>query len=115
MIGATKKAHIKAGIDFARRNNLRLIVRNTGHDFIGRSTGWGALIVNTHSFQDVEFIESWNGPGGYTGGAVTVAAGVQGRALLRKAVAQNPPVTVVTGECPVKLTVRVHCCDRDLD
>ena len=82
-----------------------MIIRNTGHDFIGRSTGWGALVINTHSFQDVEFIKNWNGPGGYTGGAVTIAAGVQGRALLRKAVAQNPPVTVVTGECPVSWIV----------
>ncbi|KAK5655587.1 hypothetical protein OQA88_5518 [Cercophora sp. LCS_1] len=100
VIKATKKTHIKAGIDFARRNNLRLIIRNTGHDFFGRSTGWGSLIINTHSFQDVEFTANWKGPGGYTGSAVTVGAGVQGRALLRKAVAQNPPVTVVTGECP---------------
>ncbi len=38
---ATAKAHVKASIDFARRHNLRLVIRNTGHDFIGRSTGWG--------------------------------------------------------------------------
>ncbi|EAQ82972.1 hypothetical protein CHGG_10790 [Chaetomium globosum CBS 148.51] len=84
-----------------RHNNLRLIVRNTGHDFMGRSTGWGALVINTHSFQDVEFTKSWAGGScGYKGSAVTVGAGVQGRALLRQAVAQDPPVTVVTGECP---------------
>jgi FAD binding domain len=102
VIEATKKQHIKAGIDFARQNNLRLVVRNTGHDFIGRSTGWGALVINTHSFQDVEFTKSWSGAGGYTGGAVTIGAGVQGRALLRQAFAQSPPVSVVTGECPVR-------------
>jgi hypothetical protein len=100
-IKATKKAHIKAGVDFARKNNLRLLIRNTGHDFAGRSTGWGALIINTHSFQDVKFFKKWDGPGGYAGGAVTIGAGVQGRALLKQAVAQNPPVTVVVGECPV--------------
>ncbi|KAH8890145.1 FAD-binding domain-containing protein [Thozetella sp. PMI_491] len=92
--------HIKAGVDFARTNNLRLIIRNTGHDFIGRSTGWGALVINTHSFQDVDFTPAWNGPGGYTGSAVTIGAGVQGRALLRQANAQSPPLGVVTGECP---------------
>jgi FAD/FMN-containing dehydrogenase len=100
VIRATEKEHLKAGVDFAREHNLRLIVRNTGHDFMGRSTGWGALVINTHSFQDVKFVENWNGPGGYKGSAVTVGAGVQGRALLRQAVAQDPPVTVVTGECP---------------
>ncbi|KAJ5014704.1 FAD-linked oxidoreductase ZEB1 [Colletotrichum sp. SAR 10_99] len=100
VVTATKKGHIKAGVDFARENNLRLIIRNTGHDFIGRSVGWGSLIVNTHSFQDITFSDTWAGPGNYTGGTVTVGAGVQGRALLRAANAQNPPVLVVTGECP---------------
>ncbi|KAK1752608.1 6-hydroxy-D-nicotine oxidase [Echria macrotheca] len=100
LLKATKIAHIKAGVDFARRNNIRLVVRNSGHDFVGRSTGWGALVINTHSFQDIKFVDKWDAPGGYSGGAVTIAAGVQGRPLLRQAVAQKPPVTVVTGECP---------------
>ncbi|RYP62196.1 hypothetical protein DL771_009828 [Monosporascus sp. 5C6A] len=100
VIKAQTKEHIKAGVDFARENNVRLIIRNTGHDFIGRSTGWGALVINTHSFQDVEFTDKYTGPGGYTGGAVTIGAGVQGRALLAKAHAQDPPVQVMTGECP---------------
>lgn len=102
VIRAKTKQHIKAGLDFARKINLRLTVRNTGHDFAGRSNGWGALVINTHSFQDVKFHKKWNapGPGGYSGPAVTIGAGVQGRALLRQAVAQNPPATVVVGECP---------------
>ncbi|KAI1646707.1 FAD-binding domain-containing protein [Daldinia loculata] len=100
VITAQSKDHIKAGVDFARENNLRLIIRNTGHDFIGRSTGWGALIINTHSFQDIEFTTEYSGPGDYKGGAVTIGAGVQGRALLTRAHAQNPPVTALTGECP---------------
>jgi hypothetical protein len=34
VIMATTKDQIKAGVDFARERNLRLIVRNTGHDFM---------------------------------------------------------------------------------
>lgn len=100
VIKATTKAHVKAGIDFARKNNIRLIVRNTGHDFIGRSVGWGSLVINTHSFQSVEWINAYTGPGGYTGGAVKIGAGVQGRSILEQGHAQNPPVVIVTGECP---------------
>ncbi|KAK1751039.1 hypothetical protein QBC47DRAFT_417474 [Echria macrotheca] len=100
VIKATTKAHVKAGIDFARKNNIRLIVRNTGHDFIGRSVGWGSLIINTHSFQSVEWINKYNGPGGYRGGAVKLGAGVQGRSILEQGHARNPPVVIVTGECP---------------
>ncbi|KAL2192505.1 hypothetical protein P885DRAFT_72919 [Corynascus similis CBS 632.67] len=100
VIMATKPQHVKAGIDFARQNNLRLIVRNTGHDFIGRSTGYGSLVINTHSFQQVNWINSYSGPGSYRGGAVTIGAGVQGETILSKGHARNPPLVVVTGECP---------------
>lgn len=94
-------AHIQAGINFARENNLRLIIRNTGHDFLGRSVGWGALVINTHSFQDIKFSNSWNGNCGYTGPAVTVGAGVQAFQVLKQANALNPPKIMVTGECAV--------------
>jgi hypothetical protein len=102
VILATDKSHVKAGIDFARDNNLRLIIRNTGHDFIGRSTGWGALVINTHSFQDITFTDAYTGAGDYSGSAVTIGAGVQGRNLLKHAFEQSPPVSLVTGECPVR-------------
>lgn len=100
VIMAKTEAHIKAGIDFARKNNIRLIVRNTGHDFLGRSTGYGALIINTHSFQNINFVNSYQGPGTYRGSAVTIGAGVQGRTILTAAHNRNPPLSVVTGECP---------------
>ncbi|KAF3771369.1 FAD-binding domain-containing protein [Cryphonectria parasitica EP155] len=100
VILATEYEHIKAGIDFAREHQLRLIVRNTGHDFLGRSTGWGALVINTHSFQNATFSVNYEGPGNYTGPSVRVGAGVQGRQLLRQANAENPPLALVVGECP---------------
>lgn len=104
LIMAKKESHIKTGILFAKQFGMRLIIRNTGHDFIGRSTGWGSLVINTHSFQDVTFLDSWSGPGDYHGRAITIGAGVQARDLLRKAHAQNPPLTIVVGECPVSLS-----------
>jgi len=100
VILAKAKEHIKAGIDFARKKNLRLIVRNTGHDFIGRSTGWGSLIINTHSFQNVEFLDKYKGPGDYSGSAVKIGAGVQGAALMAKCAEKK--LAVVVGECPVR-------------
>lgn len=97
---AKTRNHIKAGIDFARQNNIRLVIRNTGHDFIGRSTGAGSLIINTHSFQEITWINSYSGPGSYSGGAVKIAAGVQGKTILAAGHARNPPKAIVTGECP---------------
>jgi hypothetical protein len=107
IIDAQTREHIKAGLDFARDNNIRLVIRNTGHDFIGRSAGWGTLIIRTRSFQEVKWIKSYAGPGTYKGRAVTMGAGIQGRDILTKANAQTPPQALMTGECPVSDYTRV--------
>ncbi|KAL4940755.1 hypothetical protein BDV06DRAFT_213210 [Aspergillus oleicola] len=36
---------------FAREHNLRLVIKNTGHDYTGRSSGFGALGLWTHNIQ----------------------------------------------------------------
>lgn len=93
--------HIKAGVDFARTKNLRLVIRNTGHDFEGRSAGAGSLAINTHNFKDISFVNNYAGPGDYKGPAMTIGAGVQGYEISDAAHARNPPQNVVTGECEV--------------
>jgi FAD/FMN-containing dehydrogenase len=110
---AKTKEHVKAGVDFARENSVRLVIRNTGHDFEGRSAGAGSLAINTHGFKDIFFIENYSSPG-YTGTAVTIGAGVQGFDLLAAANAMTPPQTVVTGECGVGalITTKLQGLDR---
>jgi hypothetical protein len=110
VIVAKTKDQIKAGVDFARERNLRLIIRNTGHDFMGRSTGFGSLIINTHSFKDVTFVKKYSGPGDWSGSAAIVGAGVQGRELYRQAFAQTPKVVIVGGECPVSWAILGCVC-----
>jgi FAD/FMN-containing dehydrogenase len=102
-IVAKKEKHIAAGVKFARKHNIRLVIRNTGHDFMGRSTGYGGLTINTHRFKDVQFTKTYKGPGGYKGSAVTVGAGIQVGELYKLAFEQSPKVTVVGGECAVRL------------
>lgn len=36
VINATSKEHVKAGVDFARTHNVRLNIKGTGHDYLGR-------------------------------------------------------------------------------
>lgn len=36
VVNATCAEHVKAGVDFARENHIRLIVKGTGHDYMGR-------------------------------------------------------------------------------
>lgn len=100
-IKAKTIAHIQAGVLFAKNNNLRLIIRNTGHDFLGRSVGWGALVINTHGFKDISLTNSYRGACDYTGSAITVGAGVQAFEALSKLHSLSPPKIMVTGECAV--------------
>lgn len=71
---------IQAGVRFAREHNLRLAIRNTGHDFSGRSTAPESLQINTHLMTDKSVHKNFKPAGCDTEGeglAVTLGAGVQ--------------------------------------
>jgi hypothetical protein len=36
VVNASTTAHVKLAVDFARENNIRLVVKSSGHDFLGR-------------------------------------------------------------------------------
>ncbi|KAL8889085.1 MAG: hypothetical protein Q9215_003584 [Flavoplaca cf. flavocitrina] len=44
-INATEANQVTTGIRFAKRYNLRLVIRDTGHDLLRRSTGYGSLQI----------------------------------------------------------------------
>lgn len=95
-VNATGAAHIAAAVGFARDKNVRLVIRNTGHDYLGRSTGAGALAAWTHHLKDITPVH-WDGAG-FTGTALKLGAGVQGYEMLRAATALGR--VAVGGECP---------------
>ena len=70
---------------------------------MGRSTGYGSLVLNTHSFKNVSWIKKYAGPGKYRGGAVKISAGIQVGELYKLARGQKPPLVVIGGECAVSL------------
>ncbi|KAF2004951.1 FAD binding domain-containing protein [Amniculicola lignicola CBS 123094] len=69
---------VQLAVNFAREKNLRLVIKNTGHDFGAKSVGKGSVSIWTHFLKDMVFIEKWKGgKGGYEGPAVRFGAGVQ--------------------------------------
>ena len=42
----------QAAVKFANEKNLRLVIRNTGHDYLGRSAGRGGFLLWTHHLKD---------------------------------------------------------------
>ncbi|KAK4159144.1 hypothetical protein QBC43DRAFT_133331 [Cladorrhinum sp. PSN259] len=95
-VAVESAADIIATVNFARNNNIRFVVRNTGHDYNGRSTGAGALSVWTHKLKSVQW-KNWNDKY-YKGTAVKVGAGIQGYDLLEEGLKVKQ--VVVGGECP---------------
>lgn len=88
---------IQLAVNFARNTGIRLVVKNTGHDFLGRSAGAGSLSIWTHKLKDLQYIPKYSGPGGYKGPAIKAGAGVEGRDLYE--FGHQYGVTTVGGIC----------------
>ncbi|KAJ5918308.1 FAD linked oxidase N-terminal [Penicillium verhagenii] len=86
---------VQLAVNFARNANLRFVVKNTGHDFNGKSTGAGGLGVWTHNLKDLEYIAEYS-ISGYQGPAVKMGAGVQAFEVYEKG--EELGFTAVGGE-----------------
>ncbi|KAK2591115.1 hypothetical protein QQS21_011203 [Conoideocrella luteorostrata] len=95
-VAATNVTDYRATINFVRKHNIRLVIRNTGHDYFGKSTGAGSLALWTHSIKGHSILD-FNSPA-YTGKAMKIGAGVQ--AAEAQAVANTQGYMVVEGDCP---------------
>ncbi|KAB5532765.1 FAD binding domain-containing protein [Coniochaeta sp. 2T2.1] len=94
-IAATAVYQIQLAVNVARNLNLRLVVKNTGHDFNAKSTGYGSLSIWTHKLKSITYISKYS-DSTYTGPALKLGAGVQ--AFEVYAAAKQYGVTVVGGE-----------------
>ncbi|KXS93458.1 hypothetical protein AC579_3495 [Pseudocercospora musae] len=87
---------VAATLDFARSKNARVVIRNTGHDWNGKSTGAGALAIWMHHLKDISVFDYEDER--YKGKAMKMGAGVQ--AFEAYATAHEHNVVVLGGECP---------------
>ncbi|KAJ1325462.1 FAD-binding protein [Microdochium nivale] len=96
-VDVMQTSDIVAAINFVRSENIRLVVRNTGHDFVGRSTGRGALAVWTHNLKTTQLLPSYQSPL-YSGPALKMGAGVHGSEM--EAFLSQHGLVAVGGWCP---------------
>ncbi|CAD0109486.1 unnamed protein product [Aureobasidium uvarum] len=85
-----------AGVGFAQTNNVRLMIKNTGHDFLGRSVGEESLALWTHNLKQTTFVSYKSSQ--YTGPAFRVGAGITNAELYATAGAKG--YRAVGGPCP---------------
>ena len=77
-VNATWPEHIQATIQFVSTNNLRLVIKTTGHDFLGRSTAFGSLLLWLHYMKNMTLIPQYLSCNGATiSNVVRLSAGVQ--------------------------------------
>jgi FAD/FMN-containing dehydrogenase len=96
-VNASGPSKIQYAINFANSNNIRFVIRNTGHDYLGRSTGSGSLAIWTHHLKDISFVQAYNSSS-YNGAAFKFGAGVQGFEAM--AATRDRGMVIVSGECP---------------
>ncbi|KAK3358149.1 FAD binding domain-containing protein [Lasiosphaeria hispida] len=94
-INITNVGQIQLAVNIARELNIRLVIKNTGHDFGAKSTGKGGLGVWTHHLKDAEFYPEYK-TSTYSGPAFKLAAGIQ--VFEANLLAKQHNVTLVGGE-----------------
>jgi FAD/FMN-containing dehydrogenase len=87
---------VVAGVDFARRHNIRLTIKNTGHDVQGRSTGAGSLGLWMHNLKSISFIDYSSSR--HHGKAARIGAGIQVEEAYEAA--HKVGLTITGGTCP---------------
>ncbi|KAK1222573.1 hypothetical protein PQX77_014565 [Marasmius sp. AFHP31] len=81
-VDARNAGDVQAAVRFAAEKNLRLVIKNTGHDLLGRSSGRNGFMIWTHHMKNVAYNETFvpeGAPEAETYQALTVGAGVQWR------------------------------------
>jgi hypothetical protein len=76
VVKVTNVAQIQLVFNFARHLNLRVTVKNKGHDFNAKSVGAGSISIWTNFLDTIQYLGATFTSGSYTGPAFKIGAGV---------------------------------------
>jgi len=80
-VAARNTAHVVAGVNFAREHNLRLVVKGTGHSYLGTSNAPDSLLIWTHQMNQVRLHDAFVGQGCEKKAAPTPAVSAEAGAM----------------------------------
>ncbi|KAK4145731.1 uncharacterized protein C8A04DRAFT_26476 [Dichotomopilus funicola] len=80
VVNVTEARHAQLGVQFAKKHNIRIIVKSSGHDFLGRSTSPNSLSLWVHHLRGLQTHDTFQPAGcsftiDHT--SVTVGGGMQ--------------------------------------
>ncbi|KAG9082944.1 hypothetical protein FRC06_004762, partial [Ceratobasidium sp. 370] len=58
-VAAKDRSDVSKAVVFAGKHRLKLVVKNTGHDYLGRSSGAGSFSIWTHQLKGMSFVDSF--------------------------------------------------------
>jgi len=80
-VAAEDASDVAAGVRFARDHNLRLVIKGTGHDYLGRSNAPDSLLIWTHKMRQITIHDAFVGQGCAQPGVPAVSLGAGTRWL----------------------------------
>jgi len=77
-VAAESPADVAVAVDFARRHHLKVVIKGTGHDYLGRSNAPDSLLIWTHPMRHIVMHDHFVPNGCAQGGtAVSIEAGAR--------------------------------------
>lgn len=84
------ESDIITSLEFAQKYNIKVVIKNTGHEYLGRSTAPDSLMIWTHPLQKLEYHGNYKGKGP----AMVVGAGVMASDAYQLAGRNNHTITL---------------------
>ncbi|KAJ6598362.1 FAD-binding domain-containing protein [Mycena vulgaris] len=88
-VEAETVADVQAAVKFASAHNLRVVVKASGHDYLGRSTAPNSLLIHTANFTNLTTTDAFFVGTQNMGSAATVGSGVHSQILYQEAKANG--------------------------
>ncbi|CAE6432949.1 unnamed protein product [Rhizoctonia solani] len=58
-VAALDRNDVSQAVGFAKKHKLRLVIKNTGHDYLGRSSGEDSFSIWTHNLRGMNFTDAF--------------------------------------------------------
>ncbi|RAH53071.1 FAD binding domain protein [Aspergillus piperis CBS 112811] len=98
IVNATTEEQVATAMSWASQRDIRIIVKSTGHDLNGRSTGAYSLSIWTHNFNHIHHNPTWHVPGTNKTADVLICGGGNNWGTVYTTAVTQHNRTVVGGE-----------------
>lgn len=96
-VAVQNEKDVQAALAFAQANNIKVVIKNTGHEYLGRATAPDTLMIWTHQMKTLQYSDNFqpdNCGSADKGPAIIMGAGAQARDVYAFAKQNNKAITL---------------------